>query len=198
MKKLFFIIFIFLIGCAQKSQYGNYINFAEGSINAGLYNYRVDVNDDKMDDVKRIRQYNNGSVPMLLVPEDFQFYALNLSFVDYKDKKDILALIPYRYGDGWQFITSLELKIDGKKKEFTWKSTDRITDIIYGGITQEEAVILISRGELLELIYAKDIIARLNGKEYYADIPIMAYVQSNWKSFYDKYLVNADLLGDEY
>jgi hypothetical protein len=192
MKNIVLLLIIFFIGCGVQTQYGNYIN-AEGSINATLYNYRVDINDDKMDDVKRIRQVNNGSVPMQLVPEEFQFYALNLSFIDYKDKKDILAIIPYRYGKDWQFITSLEIKIDGIKKEWTWKSTDRKTDVIYGSTTQESAVILITRQELLDLISAKDIIGRMNGKEYYGEIPIMKYIQSNWKLFYDEHLVNADL-----
>ena len=192
MKKITLILCLIFISCGVKTQYGNYIN-AEGSINATLYNYYVDINDDKMDDVKRIRQYNNGSVPMQFVDENFQFYALNLSFIDYENKKDILAIIPYRYGKDWQFITSLEIKIDGIKKEWTWKSTDRKTDVIYGSTTQESAVILITRQELLDLISAKDIIGRMNGKEYYGEIPIMKYIQSNWKLFYDEHLVNADL-----
>ena len=72
MKNIVLLLIIFFIGCGVQTQYGNYIN-AEGSINATLYNYRVDINDDKMDDVKRIRQVNNGSVTMQLVPENFQF-----------------------------------------------------------------------------------------------------------------------------
>jgi hypothetical protein len=192
MKNIALILIIFFIGCGVQTQYGNYIN-AEGSTNATLYNYRVDISDDKMDDFRRIRQINNGSVPMQLVPEEFQFYALNLSFVDHKDKKDILAMIPYRYGNDWQFITSLEIKIDGNKKEWTWKSSNRETDVIYGSKTQEAAVFILTRQELLDLISAKDIIGRMNGKKYYGEIPIMKYIQSNWKLFYDEHLVNADL-----
>ena len=94
MKRSILLSLTIFIGCATQTQFGNYIN-AEGSINATLYNYRVDVTEDNMDDVLRIRQVNNGSIPMQMIPEDFQFYALNLSFVDYKNKKDILALLPY-------------------------------------------------------------------------------------------------------
>tara|TARA_Y100001980_G_C14476834_1_gene256017 strand:- start:288 stop:869 length:582 start_codon:yes stop_codon:yes gene_type:complete len=192
MKRSILLSLTIFIGCATQTQFGNYIN-AEGSINATLYNYRVDVTEDNMDDVLRIRQVNNGSIPMQMIPEDFQFYALNLSFVDYKNKKDILALLPYRYGQNWQFITSLEIKIDGVKREWKWRPTSRDTDVIYGNKTQESATILLKRKDILELINANEIIGRMNGKEYYADIPIMKYIQSNWKSFYDKYLVDADI-----
>jgi len=179
------------VACSTQTQYGNYV-FPEGSNLALLYNYRVDVTVDQMNDSRRIRQVNNGAVDQY-PSEYFVFFSLNLSLIDYEEGRDALYLSPKRYGDGWLFIESLTIKIDGVKKTWRWDSWERSSDVIYGGTTQESAFLPISLNDLEELINAKEIIARLHGSDYYADIPTMKYIQLNWKSFYNQYVVDANL-----
>ena len=195
MKHLWLILFLYSCAVPLQTEYGNYI-YADGSINALRYNYKIDTDIDEMDDLKRISQVNNGAVTkQYVLPENFTFYAINLRLIDYDDDevKDGLYLMPYRYGDSWLFIKSLEIKIDDKKKSWQWESWDRKSEVIYGGTTMEYAYIRITKEEIEQLINAKEIAARINGSTYYADVPLMKYVQSNWKLFYDEHLVNADL-----
>ena len=73
MKNIVLLLIIFFIGCGVQTQYGNYIN-AEGSINATLYNYRVDINDDKMDEEKIKSYYLEHGIlkkHWTKLPEDF-------------------------------------------------------------------------------------------------------------------------------
>jgi len=186
------MLFLLFSGCATQTQFGNYI-YPEGSINGNLYTYKVVDENDEMNDLKRISQQNNGSVPDQFPGDDFVFYSLNLRFIHNKNGKDILYLVPNRYGDGWLFMESLTIKVDGVKKEWKWESWDRKSEVIYGGTTMEWTFIQLSKNDIEELINAKEITARLTGSKYYSDIPIMEYVQSNWKSFYQQYLSSSNI-----
>ena len=54
-------------------------------------------------------------------------------------------------------------------------------------------VLILKISEVESLINSKTISARVYGDTYKADIPVMEYVQDNWKQFYNAHIKGNDL-----
>ena len=184
---------LFLFSCSafyDKTEFGNYVYKG----NDWHVQYAVKTLDDEFEGYKKSYQEFNWSLVDLnggYVPH----CSLNLIVIDNNDstKADNLYLQVHRKGFNWMFIKSLSIKLDNETKEWGWNSSDRFTDVDQFTHTNEWVLLELKLSEVESLINSKTISARVYGDTYKADIPIMEYVQDNWKKFYNAHIKGKDL-----
>lgn len=159
-----------------------------------LYGYRVEIEDDPFQKLKKISQVNNGGLGK---GEMGHFICFNLILFEHNNGQVDLILEPIYRWDDWIFMKKISVLSDDIKFDYDISFSNRKTKVISGGNIIEWCYIPIKRHHLLDWIKSKELSIRIYGQQYYRDVKYTNYIKSNWKTFYDEYLSIGKSLYDE-